>query len=131
MINTLLNHNHFNADSLNTIASSFSSLINNNSALKAIGVSANSNSNILTIKSISPNGTSYNGSVSSGATKTLALSPVDNGYLTAVTGPLSANDITSFVINPTGTLAQTTNSEGYTINYTYDNLDRRSDNVIS
>jgi RHS repeat-associated protein len=60
-------------DSLTSIAAALASAINGDTNLSNIGVSASSNSTVLSIESLSPNVTTYSQSVSSGATETIAL----------------------------------------------------------
>ena len=67
------------SDTLNSVATNLASNINSNTSLQAIGVSATANSAVITIKSTSPNGTSYTASTSTGATETITLNAVDNG----------------------------------------------------
>jgi hypothetical protein len=61
-------------DTLTTIASGLAGVINADSALSAIGVSATSNGTVINITSSSYNATTYTQSTSSGATETISLS---------------------------------------------------------
>jgi hypothetical protein len=60
-------------DTLTTIASGLAGVINADSALSAIGVSATSNGTVINITSSSYNATTYTQSTSSGATETISL----------------------------------------------------------
>jgi RHS repeat-associated protein len=60
-------------DTLSSIAASLTSAINADTNLQNIGVSATSSGSVLTISSASPNATTYNSAVSSGATETITL----------------------------------------------------------
>ncbi|MCC7527095.1 MAG: RHS repeat-associated core domain-containing protein [Candidatus Melainabacteria bacterium] len=62
------------ADTLTTIATNFKNAIDADTALQAIGVTANSRASVINIKSTSPNLTSYAQSRSTGATETINLS---------------------------------------------------------
>jgi len=110
-------------DTLTTIATHLATNINNDAALQTLGVTATSAGAVMTIKSISMNATAYSQSVT--GTETITLSKVVYGFLTLINGPLAGNsDITTFTWNNTGTLSSVTDSEGYTLTYTYDNFDR-------
>ena len=110
-------------DSLSTLAANMAANINSDSALATLGVTATASGAVITITSISPNGTTYTESVT--GTETISLSNINNGFLQTVNGPLAGNDdITTFTWNNTGTMASRTNSEGYTRNFSYDNMDR-------
>ena len=110
-------------DTLTTIATHLTTNINASTALQTISVSATSAGAVISVKSSSPNGTSYTDTVT--GTETIALSAVVNGFLQTVDGPLAgSNDVTSYTWNATGTLLTKTDSEGYVLTYGYDNLDR-------
>ena len=112
-------------DTLATIAAGLAALINGDSALQTIGVSASSASTLITLTSTSVNVTTYSESTSGGATETITLGANTYGYLTQIDGPLAGhNDITTFAYDSYGRLSQRTDSEGYTISYNYDAADR-------
>ncbi|HEY9775912.1 MAG TPA: hypothetical protein V6C81_19270 [Planktothrix sp.] len=103
-------------DTTTTIATGLKNLINADTSLQAIGVSATSSGAVVTMSSTSTSG---------GATETLTLGVNTFGYLTQIDGPLSGHDdITTFTWDTVGRLASVTDSEGYTVEYGYDNADR-------
>ena len=111
-------------DTLSTIAAGLAAAVNANSNLQAIGVSATSNSTVITLTSTSVNVTTYTESTSGGATETITLGINIFGYLTKIDGPLTgSNDITTFAYDAVR-LSQRTDSEGYAVNFAYDNADR-------
>jgi hypothetical protein len=69
-----VNYTVLAADTLATITTNFRNAINADTALQAIGVTANSSSTTINIQSTSPNLTTYAQSVSTGATVTINLS---------------------------------------------------------
>ncbi|HEY9773365.1 MAG TPA: cysteine peptidase family C39 domain-containing protein, partial [Planktothrix sp.] len=112
-------------DTTTTIATGLKNLINADTSLQAIGVSATSSGAVVTMSSTSTNVTTYTTSTSGGATETLTLGVNTFGYLTQIDGPLSGhNDVTTFTWDTVGRLASVTDSEGYTVEYGYDNADR-------
>ncbi|HEY9714372.1 MAG TPA: hypothetical protein V6C72_12955, partial [Chroococcales cyanobacterium] len=112
-------------DSLSDIATGLAAAVNADTDLQSIGVSASSAAAVVTLNSISINVTSYTESTSGGATETITLGTNVFGYLTAVDGPLSgSDDVTTMSYDSVGRLAQTTDSEGYTVAYEYDDADR-------
>ncbi len=120
-----INYTVLAGDTLTTIASGLAAAITADSSLAAIGVSASSASTVITLKSNSVNVTTYTQSTSGGATETIALGANTFGYLTKIDGPLSgSNDVTTFGYDNFGRLAQTTDSEGYTVTSVFDNADR-------
>lgn len=104
------------------VASALASAINGNTDLQTLGVTASANGAVVTLKSVSVNATTYGQSVTGGVT--VALSAVAYGFLTKVTGPLQENDVTTFVWNENGTLASSTDAEGYMLAFEYDDMDR-------
>jgi len=111
---------------LTSIATGIRNAINADTALAAVGVTATSAAAVVTLTSTSVNITTYTKSTSGGATVTLALGANRYGFLTKVDGPLSGNqDITVLAYDTVGRLASVTDSDGYTVSYTYDNLDRQ------
>ena len=106
-------------DTLSSICAGLASVINGDSSLSAIGVSATAVSTVLNLKSSSVNCTTYSQSVSSGATETITLSPttgVQQAAYNCVNELVSqsaggnvlfqgstARPITSAVINPNQT----------------------------
>jgi RHS repeat-associated protein len=112
-------------DTLTSIATGLKNAINADVSLQAIGVSATSSGAVVTLSSTSTNVTTYTESTSGGATETIALGVNTFGYLTKIDGPLSgSNDITTFSWDTVGRLASVTDSEGYQVQYGYDNADR-------
>ncbi len=104
------------------VAAALVTAINSNSDLQTLGVTASRTGAVITLKSTSVNATSYSRTVT--GTITLALSNVAYGFLTKITGPLQQNDITTLSWNPNGTLASSTDSEGYSLAFQYDAMDR-------
>ena len=120
-----VNYTVLSTDTLSSIAAGLAAAINADVNLQAIGVSATSNSAVITMLSTSTNVTSYTESTSGGATETITLGTTVFGFLTKIDGPLSgSNDITTFAYDSVGRLASRTDSEGYTVNFAYDNMDR-------
>jgi YD repeat-containing protein len=112
-------------DTLTTIAAGLAAAVNADTHLQAIGVSATSSAAVITLSSTSVNVTSYTESTSGGATETITLGTSTFGYLTKIQGPLSGNnDITTFTYDSYGRLYTITDSEGYTLTYSYDNMNR-------
>ncbi|MCA0314798.1 MAG: LysM peptidoglycan-binding domain-containing protein [Candidatus Melainabacteria bacterium] len=111
---------------LTSIASGIRNAINADTALAAVGVTATSAAAVVTLTSTSVNVTTYTKATSGGATVTLALGANRYGFLTKVDGPLSGNqDITTVAYDTVGRISSVTDSDGYTVSYTYDNLDRQ------
>ncbi|MBK8224139.1 MAG: LysM peptidoglycan-binding domain-containing protein [Candidatus Obscuribacter sp.] len=73
-------------DTLQTIATKLAAAIASDTDMLSIGVTASSNDSTLSIKSSSPNVTSYTSSTSSGATTAIALNVTDNFVENAVVG---------------------------------------------
>lgn len=117
-------------DSLSDIADGLKDAINNDTDLASIGVTATSSSDTVTISSTSVNVTSYAKSLSGGATETIDLTANRLGYLTKIDGPLSgSNDVTLFSYDGYGRLFTQTDSEGYTLTFYYDNMNRPTKTV--
>ena len=112
-------------DTLSSIAAGLVAAINADTSLQAIGVSASASGTSITLTSTSVNVTTYTESTSGGATETITLGTNTFGYLTKIDGPLSgSDDITTFSYDSFGRLAQRTDSEGYTLAFSYDNANR-------
>lgn len=85
-------------DTPSSIATHLTSSINGNANLQSVGISATSSGAVITITSISPNGTTYTQSVTTGS-ETIALSNINNGFLQSVNGPLPGNeDVSTFTM---------------------------------
>lgn len=69
-----VNYTVQSGDTLTSIATNFAAALNADTDLQAIGVSATSNSTVVSLKSTSPNLTTFAQSLSAGATETIALS---------------------------------------------------------
>jgi len=107
-------------DTPSSVANALSSAIN---ALAITGVTATTVGPVILITA--PSGTTI-GSTAAGLV-TITPGSIGNAFLTQIQGPLSGNlDISSYTWNLTGTLLSKTDSEGYSLNYLYDNLDRRT-----
>ncbi|RTL42340.1 MAG: LysM peptidoglycan-binding domain-containing protein [Candidatus Melainabacteria bacterium] len=120
-----INYTVLAGDTLSTIATGLAAAITADSSLSAIGVSASAAGTVITLKSNSVNVTTYTQSTSGGATETITLGANTYGYLTKIDGPLpGSNDVTTFAYDSYGRLAQTTDSEGYTVISTFDNANR-------
>ncbi len=68
-----INYTVVAADTLTTIATNLASAITADSSLSALGISATSSATVVSLKSLSPNLTTYVASVSAGGTETLSL----------------------------------------------------------
>lgn len=120
-----VNYTVQSVDTLTTIASGIAAAINANSNLSAIGVGATSTGTIIAFISASTNLTTYTKSTSGGATETITLGTANLGALAKINGPLSGNnDITTFTYDSFNRLATVTDSEGYTLSYSYDAANR-------
>ena len=112
-------------DTLTSIAAGLTSLINSDTSLQAIGVSATSASAVITLTSTSVNVTTYTESTTGSGMETITLGANLFGYWTKIDGPLAGNqDITTMTYDAVGRLYTRTDSEGYTLTYSYDNADR-------
>ncbi len=70
-------------DTLTTIATGIKTAINADSALSTAGITSTSAGTVVTIRSTSPNATTYSQSVNTGATETITLSVNQNANITA------------------------------------------------
>ena len=112
-------------NTLTDIASGLVSAINGDTDLQSIGVSASSAGAVVTLTSHSTNVTTYTQSTSGGATEVITLGANTYGYLTQINGPLAGDeDVTTFQYDGYGRLYSVTDSEGYTLVYEYDALNR-------
>ncbi|MBK9617558.1 MAG: LysM peptidoglycan-binding domain-containing protein [Candidatus Obscuribacter sp.] len=112
-------------NTLSNIATGLASAINGDTDLQGIGVSASSAGAVVTLISHSTNVTTYTQSTSGGATEVITFGANSFGYLTQINGPLPGNeDITTLQYDGYGRLYSVTDSEGYTIVYEYDALNR-------
>ncbi len=73
-----VNYTIQSGDSLSTIAANLAANITLESSLQTLGVNATSSSGIISLKSVSPNITTYAGSSSGGATATLTVGTTNN-----------------------------------------------------
>ncbi|MBX9571394.1 MAG: LysM peptidoglycan-binding domain-containing protein [Candidatus Obscuribacterales bacterium] len=113
------NYTTISGDTPTTIAAALAKKIN---TLGVSGISANSTGAQISIAA--PTGSSFSRTTSGSVTITIAGSNT-TAFPVQVQGPLSGNnDITTFGWNFTGTNRSVTNSEGDTITYLYDGLDR-------
>lgn len=111
-------------DTLTTIAAGLAAAINANANLQNIGVTATSSGAVITLSSNTVNQTTYTKTVTGSITITIS-SLLSFGYLTKIQGPLSGNqDVTTFSYDGFGRLYTATDSEGYTLTFSYDSLDR-------
>ncbi|CAN5677704.1 hypothetical protein BH10CYA1_BH10CYA1_65080 [soil metagenome] len=69
----VINYTVLAADTLTTIATNLAAAINADATLSALGITATASSTVVSLKSLSPNLTTYVTSKSSGATETLSL----------------------------------------------------------
>ncbi|MCA9815504.1 MAG: hypothetical protein KC652_10355 [Cyanobacteria bacterium HKST-UBA01] len=102
-------------DSLADIAAELSAAITANSNLQSIGVNATSVSNLIRLHSASPNITTFEESLSSGATETVTMSTVLNGVETAIFGGTPTNtDVLTITVHDNA-LAGGVESVNYTV----------------
>ena len=89
-------------DTLAKIATSLAAAITADTSLQAVGVNASANGSILSVKSASPNITTYSSSTSGGATETIALGTPANFVENAVIGgtKTTGNTLTITVMDP-------------------------------
>lgn len=112
-------------NTLTNIATGLKNAVNADTSLQAIGVTASSSAAVVTLKSTSVNVTTYTQSTSGGATEVITLGANTFGYLTKIDGPMAGSqDITTMTYDAVGRVATTTDSEGYTLTFAYDNADR-------
>jgi RHS repeat-associated protein len=83
---TAINYTVIGGDTLSTIATKLAAAITADSSLLALGVNASANGSTMSIKSASPNITTYAQSTSGGATTTIALGVTNNFVENAVVG---------------------------------------------
>ncbi len=81
-----INYTVVGGDTLSTIATKMAAAIASDADMISIGVTASANASILSIKSASPNVTSYAASTSGGATASITLNVTDNFVENAVIG---------------------------------------------
>ncbi len=81
-----INYTVVGGDTLSTIATKMAAAIASDTDMMSIGVTASANASILSIKSASPNVTSYAASTSGGATASITLNATDNFVENAVIG---------------------------------------------
>lgn len=81
-----INYTVVGGDTLSTIATKMAAAIASDADMISIGVTASANASILSIKSASPNVTSYAASNSGGATASITLNATDNFVENAVIG---------------------------------------------
>jgi RHS repeat-associated protein len=89
-------------DTLSSIAANLASAVTRDSALQAAGINAAANGSVLSVKSVSPNVTSYAGSTSGGATETVTVDFTANFVESVVIGgtKTTGNIVTVNVIDP-------------------------------
>ncbi len=96
-------HTVLATDTTKTIATAFAAAINANANLQAIGVTAKPHSNFVSIQSLSLKATTYEKSLSPGATETIGLSACINGTQTAVFGgTITAGDQLTITVFDSG-----------------------------
>ena len=74
----VVNYTVVTGDTLTSIAANLAAAITADTKLQALGVNAGSNSAIMTLKSVSPNVTTYTGSLSGGSTETITIGATNN-----------------------------------------------------
>jgi RHS repeat-associated protein len=84
--NTAVNYTVVGGDTLSTIATKLAAALTADSSLLALGVNATANGSVMSIKSASPNITTYAQSTSGGATTTIVLGVTSNFVENAVIG---------------------------------------------
>jgi hypothetical protein len=103
------------SDTLTTITSGLAAAVNASASLQAIGVSAAASSTILTLKSNSPNVTSYNQGTNSGATETILVGLNPNGTEPiAIGGTKTTGNVLTVVVTDAG-LTSGPESVAYTV----------------
>jgi RHS repeat-associated protein len=98
----VVNYTVVGGDTLSTIATKFAAAITANTNLQALGVNASANGSVMSIKSASPNITTYAQSTSGGATETISLGVTNNFVENAVIGgtKTTGNILTITVLDP-------------------------------
>jgi YD repeat-containing protein len=90
-------------DTLNSIASGLTSLINADSDLNVTGIAASVAGAVITIKSTSDNATTYSQTTSSGATETITMAVNPNwNRVVAIAGSVSSGDLLSLLFYDAG-----------------------------
>lgn len=89
-------------DTLSTVASGLAASLTADTSLQAVGVNASANGQIVSLKSASPNITTYTQSTSGGATETIALGVTNNFVENAVLGgtKTTGNTVTITAVDP-------------------------------
>ncbi|MCW5824878.1 MAG: LysM peptidoglycan-binding domain-containing protein [Cyanobacteria bacterium TGS_CYA1] len=86
-------------DTLTTIATGIKTAINADSTLSTAGITSTSAGTVVTIRSTSPNATTYSQSVSAGATETITLSVNQNAnMLVAIGGTKTTSDVITLAV---------------------------------
>lgn len=124
-------------DTLGTIASTLASQINSDSNLRSNNITATAipyypvipggdvQAGGLYLTSLSPNPTTFSPSVTTGTgSETFSNASNMGGLMARVTGPLSANEKATFTYDGYNRVYTATDSEGYTLTYSYDVADR-------
>ena len=89
-------------DTLATIATKLAAAITADTKLQTLGVNAASSSAMLTIKSVSPNVTSYTGSLSNGSTETITIGATANFVENAaIGGSKTTGDVLTITVRDT------------------------------
>ncbi|MDP3508980.1 MAG: RHS repeat-associated core domain-containing protein, partial [Candidatus Melainabacteria bacterium] len=97
-----VNYTVVGGDTLSTIATKLAAAITANANLQALGVNASANGSVMSIKSASPNITTYAQSTSGGATESISLGATNNFVENAVIGgtKTTGNVLTITVLDP-------------------------------
>ncbi len=97
-----VNYTVVGGDTLSTIATKFAAAVTANTNLQALGVNASANGSAMSLKSASPNITTYAQSTSGGATETISLGVTNNFVENAVIGgtKTTGNILTITVLDP-------------------------------
>lgn len=86
-------------DTLTTIATGIKNAVNADSALSTAGITSTSAGTVITIRSTSPNATTYSQSVSAGATETITLSVNQNAnMIVAIGGTKTTSDVITLAV---------------------------------
>ncbi|MBS1996705.1 MAG: hypothetical protein JSS86_10355, partial [Cyanobacteria bacterium SZAS LIN-2] len=110
-------------DTTTTIAAGLVASINGNANLQTAGITATNAANVITITSTSANLTTYTSTVTGSIT--IALGATKYGYLSKIDGPLAGSqDVTTFTYDGYGRVYTVTDSEGYTLTFSYDAANR-------
>ncbi|MDP3510578.1 MAG: RHS repeat-associated core domain-containing protein [Candidatus Melainabacteria bacterium] len=97
-----VNYTVIGGDTLSTIATKFAAAITANTNLQTLGVNASASGSVMSLKSASPNMTTYAQSTSGGATETISLGVTNNFVENAVIGgtKTTGNILTITVLDP-------------------------------